>query len=72
MFDRASKSGAPEASSKLEESIEALEIDTREAVIAADDFGVPERQIGAVECAQMIVREEGIAFNALLKHSDTT
>ena len=60
-----------EASSKLEESIDALGIDMREAVMAVADFGIPEHCIGAVECAQMIVREEGIAFSALLKHSDT-
>jgi hypothetical protein len=42
-----------------------------EAVIAEADFGVPESQIGAVECSQMIVRDGGIAFNALIKHSDT-
>ena len=71
-INRASKSGpALEASFKLEESIEALEIDAREVVVASDDFGVPESQIGAVECAQMIVRDGGIAFNALLKHTDT-
>jgi hypothetical protein len=70
-INRASKSGsALEACFKLEQSIEALEIDTREVVVVSDDFGVPESQIGAVECAQMIVREGGVAFNALLKHSD--
>ena len=71
-LNRASKSGAAlEACFKLEESIEALEIDTREAAIAEADFGLPESQIGAVECSQMIVRDGGIAFNALIKHSDT-
>jgi hypothetical protein len=71
-INRASKSGpALESCFKLEESINALEIDMREVVVASDDFGVPESQMGAVECAQMIVRDEGIAFNALLKHTDT-
>jgi hypothetical protein len=71
LINRASKSGsALEACFKLEQSIETLEIDTREVVVASDDFGVPESQIGAVECTQMIVRSGGIAFNALLKHSD--
>jgi hypothetical protein len=60
-----------ETCSKLAESIDGLEVDKREAVLAATDFSVPEDCIGAVECAQMIVREEGIAFRALLKHSDT-
>jgi hypothetical protein len=57
--------------SKLAESIDALGVDTREAVIAPTDFSVPEECVGAVESAQMIVREEGVAFRALLKHSDT-
>jgi hypothetical protein len=35
-----------------------------------DDFHVPDSQIDAVECAQMIVREEGIAFTAIPKHTD--
>ncbi len=70
-INRPSKSGSVlEACFKLEQSIEALEIDTQEVVVVSDDFGVPESQIGAVECTQMIVRDGGIAFNALLKHSD--
>jgi len=39
-------------------------------VTAAADFRVLESQIAAVECAQMIVREGSIAFNALLRHTD--
>ena len=54
----------------MEKTLEDLEVDTREAVTAPADFRVLESQIGAVECAQMIVREEGIAFNALLRHTD--
>ncbi len=46
-LNRASKSGAaPEACFKLEESIEALEIDTREAVIAEADFGHQKARLG--------------------------
>jgi hypothetical protein len=71
-INRASKYGPGlEACFKLEESIDRLQIDTREVVVASGDFTVPENQIGAVESAQMIVRDGGIAFNALLKHSDT-
>jgi len=71
-IDSVSQSGAAEDTGfQLEESIDALEIDTREAVIAEADFGLPESQIGAVECSQMIVRDGGVAFNALIKHSDT-
>ena len=57
--------------STLAELIDGLEVDTREAVIAGTDLNVPAECLGAVECAQMIVREEGVAFRALLKHSDT-
>ena len=69
--NRALQSGeAEEACAKLEESIEGLEIDTREVAVASSDLVIPDSQITAVECAQMIVRDGGIAFNALLKHSD--
>jgi hypothetical protein len=69
--NQASRSGdAEEARAKFEESVEALEIDTREVAVASSDFGVPDNQVTAVECAQMIVRDGGIAFNALLRHSD--
>jgi hypothetical protein len=54
----------------LEEMVDSLEVDAKEAVIAPPDFRVPEGQIVAVECAQMIVRDAGIAFTALLRHSD--
>ncbi len=54
----------------LGETLEHLEVDAREVVTAPADFRVLESQIAAVECAQMIVREEGIAFNALLRHTD--
>jgi hypothetical protein len=55
---------------ELEETLEDLEVDTREVVTAPVDFRVFESQIAAVECAQMIVREGSIAFNALLRHTD--
>ena len=61
---------AEEACVKFKESIEALEIDTREVAVASSDFVIPDSQITAVECAQMIVRDGGIAFHALLRHSD--
>lgn len=61
---------ADEACVKSEESIEALEIDTREVAVASSAFVIPDSQITAVECAQMIVRDGGIAFHALLRHSD--
>ena len=64
------RSEVQESGVELEETLEELEVDTREVVTAPADLQVPESQIGAVECAQMIVREEGIAFNALLRHTD--
>ena len=59
-----------ESGFELEETLEDLEVDTREVVTAPADFRVLESQIAAVECAQMIVREGSIAFNALLRHTD--
>jgi sulfur carrier protein ThiS len=55
---------------KLEEELESLQIDRREVVAASDNFCVPQSQIARVECAQMVVREEGIAFTAIPKHND--
>lgn len=59
-----------ESSVELEEMLEKLEVDTREIVTAPSDFQVPESQIVAVECSQMIVRHSGVAFTALLRHTD--
>jgi hypothetical protein len=59
-----------ESGVELAETLEDLEVDTREVVTAAADFRVLDSQIAAVECAQMIVREASIAFNALLRHTD--
>jgi hypothetical protein len=63
-------SEAQESSLELEETLEDLEVDTREVRTAPADFRVLDSQIAAVECAQMIVREASIAFNAFLKHTD--
>ena len=54
----------------LEETLEELEIDTLEIVAAPAEFCVLESQFANVECAQMIVREDGIGFTAIAKHSD--
>lgn len=59
-----------ESGFELEETLEGLEVDTREVVTAPADFRVLDSQIAAVECTQMIVREGSIAFNALLRHTD--
>jgi hypothetical protein len=64
------RSELEESGFDLGETLEHLEDDTREVVTAPADFRVLGSQIATVECAQMIVREEGIAFNALLRHTD--
>lgn len=69
--NRASQPGEiDEPDTGLKEMFDSLEVDTKETVIAPLDFHVPESQIAAVECSQMIVREGGIAFTALLRHTD--
>ena len=60
--------GAPAAA--LEEILNSLEVDTEETVIAPPDFRVSESHIAAVECSQMVVRDDGIAFTALVRHAD--
>jgi hypothetical protein len=59
-----------ESDFELVETLEDLEVDTQEVVIAPADFRILESQIAVVECSQMIVREGSVAFNALLKHTD--
>jgi hypothetical protein len=69
--NRASESGeVQDSDGKLEEMLASLEVDTREMVTAPPDFRVPEGQFAAVECSQMIVRDDGISFIALLRHTD--
>ena len=55
---------------KLDDMLANLEVDTREIVTAPPDFRVPETRVVAVECSQMIVRDDSVAFTALLRHSD--
>lgn len=52
------------------EIVEALAVDGNELVTAPDDIEVVEAQIAAVECGQMIVRDESVAFLAIPKHCD--
>jgi hypothetical protein len=54
----------------LEEILDGLGVDTKETLIAPPDFRVSEGHIAAVECSQMIVRDDGIAFTALVRHAD--
>lgn len=55
---------------KLDEQLDLLQIDKNEVVTASAKFSVPQSQIARVECAQMVVRESGIAFTAIPKHTD--
>ena len=54
----------------LEEILDRLGVDTKETLIAPPDFRVSESHIAAVECSQMVVRDDGIAFTALVRHAD--
>jgi hypothetical protein len=54
----------------LEERLEKLQVDAREMVLTTEEFAVCEKQIALVECGQMIVRENGVAFTAIPKHTD--
>jgi hypothetical protein len=54
----------------MAEIVEELGVEEKEVVTAPDDFEIVEEQIAAVECEQMVVREDGIAFLAIPKHCD--
>ena len=49
--------------------LETLRIDTTELAFVPATFDVPPSQMAAVECEQMIVREDCIAFSAIPKHA---
>jgi len=53
----------------LAELLDELQIEEKEIVIVTDSFRVPASQIAAVECEQMIIRQDSIAFMAIPKHS---
>jgi hypothetical protein len=55
---------------KLEEELDSLQVYRHEMVTAAHGSSVPQSQIARVECAQMVVREEGIAFTAIPKYNE--
>lgn len=59
-----------ESAAGLAEMLESLEVDAKEMVIVPPEFRVPESQVAAVECSQMVVREDCIAFTALVRHAD--
>jgi hypothetical protein len=51
-------------------TLEDLRADQREVVQVPEGFQVRESQLARVECEQMIVRKNGIAFTAIPKHRD--
>ena len=71
---RADFSGVPEnvktAMLAVGEILEALGVEKQEVVRVPDDFHAVEQQIAAVECGQVIVRADSIAFLAIPKHCD--
>lgn len=56
--------------SQAEKLPESLQFGERDLVVVADKFAVLETQIARVECGQMVVREDGISFTAIPKHTD--
>lgn len=53
----------------LAEMLDQLQVEEKEVVTVPDSFRVPASQIAAVECEQMIVSPESIAFMAIPKHA---
>ena len=66
----ASAEGEIEAASlAVANMLEELQIEGKEVVSVPESFQVPPTQTAAVECEQMIVREDSIAFMAIPKHA---
>ena len=53
----------------LEGMLDELPIEEKEIVCLPETFQVSPHQVAAVECEQMIVREDSIAFMAIPKHA---
>ena len=53
----------------LGDTLDNFQIEEREVVTVPECFQVPSRQVAAVECEQMVVRSDGIAFTAIPKHA---
>jgi hypothetical protein len=60
---------AESASIPLVDALDQLQIEEGEVVCVPDAFQVPSGQIANVECGQMLVRQDGIAFTAIPKHA---
>ena len=57
------------ASLAVADMLEELRIEEKEVVTVPESFQVPPTQTATVECEQMIVREDSIAFMAIPKHA---
>jgi sulfur carrier protein ThiS len=57
------------ATLKLADMLDELRIEENEVLTVPESFRVPSGQIAAVECEQMIVCEDCIAFTAIPKHA---
>ena len=57
------------ASLALADVLEDLRIEEEGTVTVPESFQVPSSQVARVECEQMIVREDSIAFMAIPKHA---
>jgi hypothetical protein len=53
----------------LEEMLNELAIEEKEIISIPETFEVPPRNVAAVECEKMLVREDSIAFMAIPKHA---
>jgi hypothetical protein len=53
----------------VEDTLGRLQIDEKEIICVPESFEVSPSQIAAVECEQMIVRQDSIAFMAIPKHA---
>ena len=57
------------ASLAVADLLEMLRIEVTEIAMVPETFKVPPSQVTAVECEQMIIREDSIAFSAIPKHA---
>ena len=69
-INRASTEQEADATSAgLVEMLDEIQIEGKGIVTVPDSFQVPPSQVAAVECQQMIVREDSVAFMAIPKHA---
>jgi hypothetical protein len=61
--------GVEGASVAMGDMLDDLHIEEKEVVCVPDSFGVPPSQVATVECEQMSVHQDSIAFMAIPKHA---